>query len=364
MQIIQEIGNRLLMEREKTLFLCSKKAPISLYDNIFNWVDSLTTRDCVICFNTSELEVEVMKALLVNRIPTILVVMNKFTDRYNFQIQRALEEDRIMIITLQRDEPRGKGQTPRLRNAFVLQMAAHVVCGYINKNGSIFPLLAGLKDVRYLDEEQFLGAAEDIAPSHLRWKVWEDKTLLRMYYEDMGIHAIKKRLNRTYLSVRNRTHSLTMSEDVLKGREFEDFVLELFDLSSNSAYSLIEWRSDKTKDEVFPVGNGYPDFVIEFNEGKNSKKFSIEYKWRATISKLKSSLLFTPEQIIRYQKYAAEKNQRVTIVLGVGGEPSMPEELYLIPVDVLQDVLSKPSLIHKYKRQYMNKWFTLEEFFT
>ena len=104
MQIVNEIGNRALKEREKTLFLCSKHAPISLYDIIFDWVESLTQKDCVVCFNTSELESEVMKALLVNGIPTILVVMNAFTDRHNVQIQKALEEDRILIVVLKRDE--------------------------------------------------------------------------------------------------------------------------------------------------------------------------------------------------------------------------------------------------------------------
>ena len=50
------------------------------------------------------------------------------------------------------------------------------------------------------------------------------------------------------------------------------------------------------------------------------------------------------------------------IVLGVGGEPSMPEDLYLIPVDSLQEVQSKPSLLKQYMREEVSKWFSLEEF--
>ena len=266
MKILNMIGNRELQEKEKILFLSSKHAPISSYDKIFAWVDSLSKDDCVVCFNTSELEIEVMKALLVNQIPTVLVVMNRFTDKYNVQIGRALEENRILIIVLQRDEPRGKGATPRLRNEFVIDKVEHVVCGHIDKNGSIYPLLAGKDKVRYLENESFHGVGEDGVPSHQRWKVWEDKTLLRMFYEDMGIHAIKKRLNRTYISVRNRTKALTLPEEVLKGREFEDFVLELFDLSDGNAYSLLEWRSDKTTGDVSPLTNTYPDFVIEYKK--------------------------------------------------------------------------------------------------
>ena len=362
MQIVNEIGNRTLKEREKTLFLCSKRAPISLYDIIFNWVDSLTQKDCVVCFNSSELESEVMKALLVNGIPTILVVMNAFTDRHNVQIQKALEEERILIVVLKRDELRGEGQTPRLRNAFVMERVQYIVCGYIDKNGSIFPLLAGKKEVRFLEEEQFFGVSEDIAPSHQRWKVWEDKTLLWMYYEDMGIHAIKKKLNRTYLSVHNRTRAITMPEDVLKGREFEDFVLELFDLGDSRAYSLIEWRSDKSNGEISPVSNTYPDFVIEYKKGNIKKRFAVECKWRASIPRYISKPLLATEQIERYQEYAKETNMNVNIVLGIGGEPSMPEELYIVPIDTFKQVASKPSMLINYRREVISKWFSIEEF--
>jgi hypothetical protein len=361
MKIIHEIGNRDLLQREKTLFLCSKMAPISKYDLIFGWVDSLGKDDCVICFNSSELEEEVMKALLVNQVPTILVVMNRFTDKYNIQIMKAVEENRILIIVLERDEARGKGATPRLRNEFVITMADQIVCGYINKNGSIFPLLAGQNNVRYLENEMFCGVSEDRSPTHQRWKVWEDKTLLRMFYEDMGIHAIKKQLNRTYLSVKNRIRAITLPVEVLKGREFEDFVLELFDLNENSLYSLLEWRGDKSMGEVSPVSNTYPDFVIEYKKGNIRKKFSIECKWRVSISKNHKIPLFQPEQILRYQEYAREKNQEVVIVLGIGGEPSMPENLYLIPVDALQEVQSKPSLLKQYMRKEVGKWLTFEE---
>lgn len=362
MVIANEIGNRALKEREKTLFLSSKRAPISLYDTIFGWVESLTQKDCVVCFNSSELESEVMKALLVNGIPTILVVMNAFTDRHNVQIQKAFEEDRILIVVLKRDEERGKGQTPRLRNEFVMERVEHIVCGYIDRNGSIFPLLAGKEDVRFLEDEQFFGVSEDIAPTHQRWKVWEDKTLLWMYYEDMGIHAIKKRLNRTYLSVYNRTRAITMPEEVLKGREFEDFVLELFDLGESRAYSLIEWRGDKSNGEIAPVSNTYPDFVIEYKKDNIKKRFAVECKWRASIPRYISKPLLATEQIERYQEYAKEANMNVNIVLGIGGEPSMPEELYIVPIDNFQQVASKPSMLKDYRREVISKWFSIEEF--
>ena len=364
MIIKDKIGNEALLDRVKTLFLCSKHTPYNLYKRIFDWVDNLGNNDCVICFNSSELEDEVMRALLVNHVPTILVVMNRFTDKYNVQIEKARLENRILILVLQRDEPMGAGLTPRLRNEYVMKMADKIVCGYINKNGSIFPLLAGLNNARYLENEQISVAAEDRSPKHQRWKVWEDKILLRMFYEDMGLHAIKKRLERNYQSVRTRIRAITMPEEVMKGREFEDFVLELFDLNETKAYSLLEWRGDKSTGEISPKSNSYPDFVLEYKKGKKKIKFSIECKWRASIPKRMTQPLVSKEQLARYQEYSNEKGHEVFVVLGVGGDPSMPEELYLIPLDSILQVQSKPTLIKQYRRDIVDKLFSINEFET
>ena len=92
MQVIETKGNQNLMNREKTLFLCSKMTPIELYGYVFKWTDSLTERDCIACFNSTDMESEVLKALLVAKVPTILFVMNRFTDVNNIQIERALKK--------------------------------------------------------------------------------------------------------------------------------------------------------------------------------------------------------------------------------------------------------------------------------
>ena len=139
-------------------------------------------------------------------------------------------------------------------------------------------------------------------------------------------------------------------------------MLELFDLNVTNAYSLIEWRGDKTTGEISPVSNCYPDFVLEYKEGKYKKIFSVECKWRDHIPKRITTPLISPEQIARYQEYSIEMNQDVFIVLGVGGEPSMPEDLYVIPIDVFADVQAKPSLLKKYSRDKVDKWFAIEEF--
>ena len=358
MRIINKIGNEQLLEREKTLFLCSKKTPYDIYPIIFDWVENLCDTDCVMCFKSTEMEFEVMTSLLVHKVPTILVVMKRFTDVYNLQIEMALKEGRMLILVLERDEPRGAGQTPRLRNEFVVNMADKIVCGYVNPNGSVFSLLAGRKNVEYLLNRDTQMAAEELGKKNYRWTVGEDKTLLRMFYEDLGVHEIHKRLRRSYLSIKNRISSITLPEQLLKGREFEDFVLtELLGIGSNgNTMKLLEWRGDKSIAGVFPESNRYPDFVISLCKGK---KVALECKWRKKLPTSFKKDVFSTERIELFKSYSDDTSISIWFIIGVGGEPSAPELLYQVPLSAVDYILSKKQSIIEF---LCNDSLTIDDF--
>ena len=329
MFIHRTIGNKSLWKREKTLFLTSRQAPMGCYESIFRWVEKFDKWGCAVCFNTSELEEEVLKALLVNRVPTTLVVTEKFKDTYNVQIEQALKERRLLILVLQREESDGKGFEARLRNQWVIAQVQHIACGYINPNGSIFGLLAGLNNITYLlDKEDIRMAAEQEAKPY-RWTVAEDKRLLCMFYEDMGIHAIHKAINRPYSTIYLRIKSLTMNDEVLKGREFEDYVIDLFDLPNNKKLTLKEWRGDKSLPGVYPESNSAPDFVFEYD----GKQFAMECKWRNHIPKNIEKELLPAERMASFQQFSTERRMPVYLLLGIGGLPNDPECLYFTCID-------------------------------
>ena len=358
MRIINKIGNEQLLEREKTLFLCSKHTSYNIYPIIFDWVENLYETDCVMCFKTTEMEFEVMTSLLVHKVPTILVVMKRFTDVYNLQIEMALKEGRMLILVLERDEPRGAGQTPRLRNEFVVNMADKIVCGYVNSNGSVFSLLAGRKNVELLLNRDARMAAEELDKKNSRWTVGEDKTLLRMFYEDLGVHEIHKRLRRPYLSIKNRISSITLPEQLLKGREFEDFVLlELLGIGSKgNTMKLLEWRGDKSIAGVFPESNSYPDFVISLD---HRKKVALECKWRKKLPTSLKKEVFSPERIELFKSYSDDTSISIWFIIGVGGEPSAPELLYQVPLSAVDYILSKKQSIVEF---LCNDSLTIDDF--
>lgn len=328
MRIVQTVGNKSLWQREKTLFLTSRQAPLACYGWVFQWVEEFDKWGCAVCFNTSELEEEVLKALLVCHVPTALVVTVRFHDIYNVQIELALREKRLLIVVLQPEENDGKGYLARLRNQYVISQVQHIACGHISPNGSIIGLLAGLNNVTWLLQKEDLRMAAEQPEKPYRWTVAEDKRLLRMFYEDMGIHAIHKALSRPYSTIYNRIKALTIDDEALKGREFEDYVVELFGLPKNDSLVLKEWRGDKSLPGIYPESNSAPDLVFTY-EGQS---FAIECKWRSHMPKDIGKELLPPDRKVYFQRYAEERKAPVCLILGVGGLPNDPEMLLMAPV--------------------------------
>lgn len=350
MRIIRTIGNKSLWQREKTLFITSRMAPLACYESIFRWVESFDRWQCAVCFNTSELEEEVLKALLVCHVPTTLVVTGGFKDTYNVQIEQALKEKRLLILVLQREDSDGKGFIARLRNQWAIDQVQHIVCGYINPNGSIFGLLAGRNNVTHLVDRKELKAAEQ-EPKPYRWTVAEDKRLLRMYYEDMGIHAIHKAIGRPYSTVYLRVKSLTMNDELLKGREFEDHVLELLGVADNDKLTLKEWRGDKSLPGIYPEGNSNPDLVLEYDENP----FAVECKWRSHLPKDIEKEPLPPVRMDFFQQFSTDRHMPVHLLLGIGGLPNDPDNIYFTRLDkefsvetlLNNDIPSKECLMEK-----------------
>ena len=181
----------------------------------------------------------------------------------------------------------------------------------------------------------------------------------------MGIHAIHKQLQRSYLAIYTRIRSITLPEDVLKGREFEDFVLELLNLHEDNVFVLKEWQGDKTTVStsrplgiICPESNRHPDFVFDYQ----GKGFAVECKWREKLPHDLSRDILPEEKVSIYQQFSTERNIPVYIVLGVGGEPSNPELLYNIPLPEVPSVLSHTKSIVEFLRPSTESPFQITDF--
>ncbi|MGI4021947.1 MAG: hypothetical protein ACRYFA_10610 [Janthinobacterium lividum] len=136
-----------------------------------------------------------------------------------------------------------------------------------------------------------------------------------------------------------------------KGDDFEKFVLKLFDFESER-FVLKEWRSDKFFDGIYPKSNHYPDFEIQLNTRNGFKVFAVECKYRSNWNQDGTITWAKNSQINNYENYSNQKDIPVFIVLGVGGIPKVPEEVYIFSMEnVGFKALINCNYLQRFKRE-------------
>ena len=120
-------------------------------------------------------------------------------------------------------------------------------------------------------------------------------------------------------------------ENKKKGEDFEKFVVKKFD---QKYFNIKEWASDKYVDGIYAESNQNPDLRLEFNHKQTKEEFSVECKYRSSLYNGMLEFAY-PDQFKRYQQYEKSQKIPVFIVVGIGGEPTAPAELYVIPLRLM-----------------------------
>ena len=144
-----------------------------------------------------------------------------------------------------------------------------------------------------------------------------------------------------------------------EGKQFERYVAHLF----KNYYTIEDWTqdiSDKTKG-FFVESNLNPDLTIRYNY--TQERFAVECKWRASsfysaLHNEKAIQVASEEQLSRYQKFSENKGIPVFIVLGVGGTPDSPLEVYSIPLNKITSIEMPISSLIQFKRSATVKEFS------
>ena len=144
-------------------------------------------------------------------------------------------------------------------------------------------------------------------------------------------------------------------ENKAKGDAFEKFVVKNFD---QKFFTLQEWRSDKYVDGIYAVSNHFPDLEVIFDfKAKGVKEaFAIECKWRKNYYKKGIEWAYD-YQIKNYKEYADKLNIPVFVVIGVGGEPEKPDELYIVPLEKMKTNTITMSVLANYKKDISDTRF-------
>jgi len=135
--------------------------------------------------------------------------------------------------------------------------------------------------------------------------------------------------------------------------QFEQFVVNKFD---KRYFTLKEWRSDKGINGRYAESNKNPDLEFEFHLKGVKKTFAVECKWRQNY--YKGGIEWSKKrQVERYNAFAADRKIPVFIVIGVGGTPDNPNEIFVVPLKAMKFAFATADYLKKFKKQDKDKNF-------
>ncbi|RYG50291.1 MAG: hypothetical protein EOO01_11045 [Chitinophagaceae bacterium] len=138
-----------------------------------------------------------------------------------------------------------------------------------------------------------------------------------------------------------------------KGDAFERYVVSRF---CREYFELLEWRSDKYHEGVYATSSRLPDLEYQFKTSYYNFRIAAECKWRAAFSKGRIEWAKS-YQLITYRQYESERGIPVFVIIGIGGEPDGPGEVYVVPLrEIRSHVLSEYEL-KKYYRHKTGNFF-------
>jgi hypothetical protein len=130
-----------------------------------------------------------------------------------------------------------------------------------------------------------------------------------------------------------------------KGIEFEKYIVQKF---SKHYFTILDWTGDKFVKGYYAQSSLEPDLKMRFTLQQNSMDFAVECKYRSHF--FNDGMELEKRQLVQYQKFAAEKKMNVFIVLGVGGSPNEPQELFIIPLEKIETNVLERTFLMLFKK--------------
>ena len=144
-----------------------------------------------------------------------------------------------------------------------------------------------------------------------------------------------------------------VDQQKLKGNQFEEWVVSKF---YPDYFALLEWAGDKYHKGRYAETTRHPDLYLALKLKKGDFYFAVECKYRNTIPN-EGLKWANEEQIKHYQRFAEDKDIPVFVVMGIGGQPKHPEEVYVIPLQEAKTPFFSRETLKQHKRQYPEKHF-------
>ena len=138
------LGNKELLKEYKTAFLCSRKCPASIVLKSYDWaIVQREAGNCVISGFHSKIEKDILHYLIKGQQPIILALARGLKSRIEPEIQQAIEEKRLLIVTpFNKSVKRITSETAMKRNKFMAELADELFVAYSSPGGKLQTLIS------------------------------------------------------------------------------------------------------------------------------------------------------------------------------------------------------------------------------
>ena len=141
------IGNKALLELNKTAFLCSRKVPASIILKCYDWaIQQREEGNCVISGFHSQIEKDVLHYLLKGNQPIIVVLARGLKQKIEPEFLEPIQKGRLLIITpFEEKVKRVTELTADKRNQLMIHLADQITIGYASVGGKLATTLEGIQ---------------------------------------------------------------------------------------------------------------------------------------------------------------------------------------------------------------------------
>jgi hypothetical protein len=137
------------------------------------------------------------------------------------------------------------------------------------------------------------------------------------------------------------------------GLAFEKYVVQKFNMKF---ITLKHWAGDKFVNGIYDQTTQQPDLFLELTLNEETFPFYVECKWR---SKSRKSFVqcANQDQLVRYQELEKSSGHPVFIVLGLGGTPSDPRELFVFPANAFAKPVQHIANLKNYQKNLSQNFY-------
>ena len=134
------LGNKYLLQQEKTAFLASSIISTEIVLKVYDWATDMRNHGkCVISGFSSKLEQDVLHFLLKGSQPIILVLARKMYKVIPTDLQVALTQNRLLIISVSSSVRQSKA-TALARNKYICEMVDKILFVGITEQSNLYKL--------------------------------------------------------------------------------------------------------------------------------------------------------------------------------------------------------------------------------